>query len=343
MKLSGTAAERFCRAPDRDCVGALLFGPDAGLLALLRADLAHAVTGGDSMAVVRLEADQVRRDPARLEEAALARGFFTGRQAVLVENATDSLAAPVATLAGRLTPDDAFLLLTSAKATTRAPLVKAFEKAPRLAALGLYPGPPSAEEVARRIAEAGGPSTLEREATEMLLALGATMDPGSFRKCLETLALHAMGTKAVTPAHVEAVAPAAAGGDLDALVAAVAGGQPDRVGPLIARLAAGGTKPGEAISAVARQVRRLLGLVLAADPAAAVAKLRPPVFGPRRDTLLAQCRRWSGPRLETAARLLFETERRLRTPGPRPDAALAERCLIRIAMMALAGGGAGRG
>lgn len=340
MKLTGTAAERFCRSPDGHIVGALLYGPDGGLLGLMRGELTAAITGGDAMSLVRIEPDQARRDPARLEEAALARGFFTGRQVVLVDGATDGLAGPVRALADRLTPDDAFLLLTSSKATTRSPLVKAFEKEPTLAALGLYPDPPSAEEISRRIAEAGGPDKLDREAAGLLLDLGAAMDPGSFRRCLETLALHSLGAERVTAAHVEAVAPMGAGGDLDALVAAVAGGAPERVGPLIARLMAGGTRPGDAVGAVSRQVRRLLGLSLAPEGAAsAVGRLRPPVFGPRRDALLAQCRRWSAPGLETAARLLFDTERRLRGPGSRPDAALTERCLIRIAMMARAGGG----
>jgi DNA polymerase-3 subunit delta len=67
---------------------------------------------------------------------------------------------------------------------------------------------------------------------------------------------------------------------------------------------------------------------------AALNRLRPPAFGPRRSALAAQARLWGPKRLEAANRLLFQTDRGLRAPGDRPDRALVERCLIRLALMA---------
>jgi DNA polymerase-3 subunit delta len=86
--------------------------------------------------------------------------------------------------------------------------------------------------------------------------------------------------------------------------------------------------------ATGRHFRQLLGLAVATDGVeAALGRLRPPVFGPRRRALAAQARRWGPIQLEAANRILFQADRTLRSPGVRPDRALVERCLIRLAMI----------
>jgi DNA polymerase-3 subunit delta len=128
--------------------------------------------------------------------------------------------------------------------------------------------------------------------------------------------------------------PVAADSELDRLVAAVAEGRADAVGPLIGRLAAAGVGAAGMLIAAGRHFRQLLGLAAARDGIdSALGRLRPPAFGPRRQALAAQARRWGPGRLETANRLLFQADRTLRSAGSRPDRALVERCLIRLAMM----------
>jgi DNA polymerase-3 subunit delta len=135
--------------------------------------------------------------------------------------------------------------------------------------------------------------------------------------------------------ELEPLLPAAADIELDRLATAVAEGRADVVGPLVSRLSAAGAGSVAMLIATGRHFRQLLALSLAPDGIeAALSRLRPPAFGPRRSALAAQARLWGPKRLEAASRLLFQTDRGLRAPGDRSDRALVERCLIRLAMMA---------
>jgi DNA polymerase-3 subunit delta len=76
---------------------------------------------------------------------------------------------------------------------------------------------------------------------------------------------------------------------------------------------------------------------VASDPGGAgqgIGKLRPPVFGPRRDRILRQAQAWGARKLETALGILTDTDLALRSAGQRaPAMALVERSLIRLAML----------
>ena len=76
----------------------------------------------------------------------------------------------------------------------------------------------------------------------------------------------------------------------------------------------------------------------ASDPggaAAGVGRLRPPVYGKRRDRIVRQAQSWGAANLETALSLLTDTDLQLRSAGQTaPGMAVAERALIRLAMLA---------
>ncbi|MEM8578769.1 MAG: DNA polymerase III subunit delta, partial [Pseudomonadota bacterium] len=62
---------------------------------------------------------------------------------------------------------------------------------------------------------------------------------------------------------------------------------------------------------------------------------RPAIWGPNRDRMMGQARRWGPARLETALAVLTETDLALRSAGQTaPAMALVERALIRLAMLA---------
>ncbi len=66
-----------------------------------------------------------------------------------------------------------------------------------------------------------------------------------------------------------------------------------------------------------------------------IGRVRPPIFGPRRDRMLRQAQNWGADRLEEALTMLTDTDLALRSAGrTAPDLALVERTLIRLAMMA---------
>ena len=73
-------------------------------------------------------------------------------------------------------------------------------------------------------------------------------------------------------------------------------------------------------------------------PAQGIGRLRPPIFGPRRDRMLRQAQAWTPERLEAALRLLMDTDLALRSAGQKaPARALVERAFVRLAHLARRG------
>jgi DNA polymerase-3 subunit delta len=348
VKLAGTRAAAFCAQPDAAAIGgltaALLHGPDAGLLALRRRELVDFLTEGDDLRLTRLEPGAALKAPAEIDAALRARGFFPGRRVVLIEGARDTLAGPLEEiLAGIGSGDpaedasqDAFLLVTAAGLTARSALRRLFEGGGgRLASLGLYPEPPGEAELAALLGQAGLSGGLTPEAAQDLAAVSAQIDRGALLQLIEKIAVYSLGrSEALDQEALVLLLPIAADSEIGRLVAAVAEGRAEAVAPLIGRLTSAGIGPTGMLIAAGRHFRQLLGLAAARDGIeAALARQRPPAFGPRGQALAAQARRWGPGRLESANRLLFQTDRTLRSPGDRPDRALVERCLIRLAMM----------
>ncbi|MCH8168139.1 MAG: DNA polymerase III subunit delta [Proteobacteria bacterium] len=351
MKLAGARAAAFCARPGPEMLGrmagALLHGPDAGLVALRRRELVDVLTEGDDLRLTRLEPAAALKDPAGIDAALRARGFFPGRRVVLIEGARDTLAGPLkailaATGSGDSSPravEDAFLVVTASSLAARSALRRLFEGAGGLASLGLYPEPPGEAELARLLRSAGLGDGLTPEAGQDLAVVASLIDRGALLQLIEKISVFALDRdQPLGQAELAPLLPAAADSELDRLVVAVAEGRAEAVGPLIGRLAAAGIGVAGMLIATGRHFRQLLALAAARDGIdSALGRLRPPAFGPRRRALAAQTRRWGPGRLETANRLLFRADRTLRSAGGRPDRALVERCLIRLAMMAARG------
>jgi len=332
VKLTGDSAARFARRPDPKTVAALIHGPDPGQLAMLRRDLVGAVTGGDADRLTRMEPDAVRRDPAALADALRARSFFPGRRVVLVEGATGALTDALATALDGLRADDAMLVATATGIAAKSALVRLFETAGERAVLAVYPDQRS--DPVDLLAAAGATARPTPEAAALLDEIAAVLDAGSMRQFCATLALYAAGSDRLAAEDVAALAPARPGG-AEALVAAVAGGEAARVVPLVARLAAAGTTPQAMLSGASRQMRLIHRLLADPEgPRRAVARVVPNPKSPQRDRLLTLAAGWSLARAERAVALLHQAELALRAPGPRPERALAERGLLRAAMLA---------
>ena len=316
-------------------LGALLFGPDSATVAAARRDLVSVLSEGDTLRVTRLDGGEVRRDAATLHDALRARAFFPGRRVALLDGARDELAAAVAAGLEGLTIADAFLVIEAGALPAKSSLRKMFEGSRQLAACGLYADPPEAAELSGMLRAAGLTAGLTPDAEAALGAMSREMDRVQVTQLVETLALFGMArAEPLTEDEVIALSPAGSDLAVDRLVDAVASGRPTDVGPLLGRTMGSGSASTQTTILLGRHFRQLLALLVAADgPEAAINRMRPPLFGPRRNALLAQVRNWSQDRVESAIHLLQETERTLRSPGTRPNRAIVERCLLRIAMM----------
>lgn len=337
MKLSGIAASRYFAKPEPDRAGLLIFGADAMRVALKRQEVIAALVGPEGeaeMRLTRIPGSDLRKDPALVQDALKAQGFFPGPRVAFVEEANDGLAPTLAAALADWRKGDAGLIVTAGNLTKASALKKLFEDHPNAYAAGIYDDPPSREEIEATLQKAGLKDIGSAAMTD-LIALSRDLDPGDFRQTIEKIALYKWDDQTpLAPEDVAACAPQTIEAEVDDVLNAVAERQAATVGLLMRRLEGQGVYPVTLCIGALRHFRALHAA--ASDPggpSSGIARMRPPVFGPRRDRLLKQAQGWGMHRLETALQMLIETDLTLRSTSRAPGMAVMERTLIRLAMM----------
>lgn len=337
MKRTGREAARFLERPDPGTAAILLFGADAMRVALKRQALVLALIGPEGaaeMRLARMTGADLRRDPAALNDAVKATGFFPGPRAVLVEEAGDGVKDALGAALADWRAGDATMVLTAGALPAASGLRKLVERAGNAVAIGIYDDPPDRAAVEAALARAG----LERvppAALADVLALATSLDPGDFAQFVEKLALYKRGDAAPLSAEdIAAYAPEAGEADVGAILDLAAEGRADALAVAMRRLGGGAAAATGLVIAAGRHFRSLHAAACGPEgPEAALARMRPPVFGPRRDRMAAQARRLGPVQLERALTLILDTDLALRSSRPPPALAAAERLLVRIAML----------
>jgi DNA polymerase-3 subunit delta len=339
MKLSARDAPGYFARPEAGRTGLLIYGGDAMRVALRRQQVVKALVGPqgeEEMRYTRIAGADLRKDPAMLSDAIKAVGFFPGPRVVLVEEANETLADRILPAVEDWAEGDAQVIVTAGALKATSKLRKFFEGHRNAYAVGIYDDPPSRGEIEGMLKD-GGLNNLSDEAMRDLVALAQTLDPGDFRQTVEKLVLYKLGDPVpVTGEDIEACAPASTEAAIDDVLNVVAEAQPAEIGPVMARLQAQGVQ-GVALCIGAMRHFKTLYAVAShpGGPGEGIGRLRPPVFGPRRDRILRQAQSWGAVKLQDALTLLTDTDLQLRSAGrTAPDMALVERALIRLAMMA---------
>lgn len=338
MKLSPRDATGYFAKPNPDATGMLIYGPDAMRIALKRQEVIAALIGpkGDEeMRLARIPAGDLRREPATVLDEMKAVSFFPGPRAVFVEDATEQAAPAILAALEEWQPGDAQLIVTAGQLKATSKLRKAFEAHRNAYAAAIYDNPPTREEIERTLTEAGITAP-DRDILQALSDLARDMDPGDFRQTMDKLALYKRGDD--TPISMDdilACAPASTEADLDDILHIVAEGKARELAPVLRRLQSQGTNAVSLLIAATRHFRALHAI--ASDPggaAAGIGRVRPPIYGPRRDRMLRQAQGWGAYKLETALGVLVDTDLTLRSSGQTaPQMALVERAFIRLAML----------
>lgn len=341
MKLGGRDAARHFAKPDKSATGSLIYGVDAMRVALKRQELiANLIgpTGEEEMRLERLAGSDLRKDPALLDSAIKAQGFFPGPRVAFVEDANDALAKTIAAALADWRPGDAQIVVTAGSLTAKSTLRKAFETHKSAFAIGIYNDPPTRDEIEADLRKAGL-RDVASDAMADLTTLARIIDPGDLRQTIEKLALYKLGDETpVSPADVEANAPLTTEAALDDVLNIVAEARTAEIGPVMQKLSGQGIQPVGLCIGATRHFRTLHAA--ASDPGgpgSGIARARPPVFGLRRDRMLRQAQNWGLPKLEQALQMLTDTDLKLRSAAQRaPQMALVERMLIRLSMLAAA-------
>jgi DNA polymerase-3 subunit delta len=338
MKMNGPAAVSYLAKPDPTHTALLIFGADPMRVAHKRQQAILALIGSageEEMRLTRIGSGEIRKDPALLDDAIKAQGFFPGHRVAFVEDATDGMAKVIDAALSDWQAGDAQVVITAGQLTAKSALRKVVEGHRNAVAIGLYDDPPTIADVEQALA-AAKISQPDREVLDALMALAQTLEPGDFRQTLEKVGLYKMGDDTpLSIADITANAPQSAEVDVDDILEVVATGQVEKLGPLMRNLSAQGVTPVTLCIGATRHFRRLH--VVASDPggpSSGVGRLRPPVFGARRDMIVRQASGWGRDKLERALTALTDVDLQLRSANTAPPAALLERTLIRLAMMA---------
>ena len=335
MKLVTRDVAKFCARPEPGRTGVLIFGADAMRVALKRQELIANLVGPEGeaeMRLARVPAADLRKDPALLADAVKAQGFFPGPRVAFVEDATDGFAKIVTAAMEDWAAGDATIVVTAGNLTPRSALRKLFESHKNAYAAGIYDEPPTRAEIEAELARAGL-ARIAPEAMTEIAALSRALDPGDFRQTIEKLSLYKLNDPApVSPADVEACAPASTEAATDEVLHATAEGRPTELGPLLHRLEAQGTLPVTLCIAATRHFRTLHAA--ACDPEGTARGIdRARVHFKSRERMVRQAQAWGPARLEQALEMLIDTDLMLRSSNPTPNTALIERTLIKLAYM----------
>jgi DNA polymerase-3 subunit delta len=338
MILKGAEIARYLARPDPSRPALLIYGQDAMRVSLKRVEAVKALVGDkaeEEMRLSRLAGPGLKKDPAALMDAIKEVGFFPGQRVVLVEETPDSAADAVAAALKAWKPGDAVIVVTAGGLAKSSVLRKLFETHGRAVAAPIYDDPPGEAEIAQWL-EQSGLREVPRDAMRDLQLLARALDPGDLRQTIEKIGLYKYGDATpLTPIEVALLAPATIEADMDELLHVVAEGRADAFGQLMRRIEGQGTAPVSLCIAALRHFRTLH--LAAADPqgpAQGLARMRPPVFGPRRDRMARQAQNWGVAALEEAVHALLDTDLALRSSSRAPQMALVERSLIRLAMTA---------
>ncbi|MFT4959745.1 MAG: DNA polymerase-3 subunit delta [Paracoccaceae bacterium] len=339
MKLSPRDAPGYFAKPNPDSTGLLIYGGDAMRVAIKRQQVLAALLGktaDEEMRLTRMSGADLRKDPAALLDAIKAVGFFPGQRAVFVEETTDAAAPLILPALKEWQAGDAQIIVTAGGLKATSKLRKAFEGHRNAYAVGIYDDPPSRAEIERILTEAGL-RNVPADAMSALVDLANEIGPGDFARTVEKISLYKLSdSDALSIDDIDACAPASTEASLDNVLNVVAEARSGEIGPLIRRLQAQGTNAVSLCIGATRHFRTLY--TAASDPggaSAGVGRLRPPVFGQRRDRIVRQASAWGPARLETALTVLTDTDLLLRSAGQTaPAMAVMERALIRLAMLA---------
>lgn len=330
MKLSKDAALAFFAKPDPKAAGVLIYGPDAMRVALKRQELIAALIGPegeDEMRLTRMTGSELRKDKSQLIDAMKAIGFFPGVRAVLVEDANDQIVDVVADSLDQHAEGDAQIVVTAGQLKPTSKLRKTFESHPSARCAAIYNDPPGRAEIEQMLAKTGL-EVPSGETMAALMDLSRALEPGDFQQTLEKLSLYMLGSQSqFSLADIAACAPSSFEAEVDDVLLVVGDGEAARIGPVMQRLVAQGINPTTLSIGAMRYFRTLHRIANAPGG-------RAQVWGPHRDRIMSQARRWGPARLETALTILTDTELKLRAAGvTAPAMALVERALIRLAML----------
>jgi DNA polymerase-3 subunit delta len=333
--LRASDVDGFLARPDPGRPVVLVFGPDAGLVservnALIKASVDDV---NDPFSLVRLEAEELAANPARLVEEAQTIPLFGGRRAVWAKAGSRNIAPAVEAVLA-LPQSECRVMIEAGELRRNAPLRVVCERAKNAAALPCYAD--TERDLAKLIdneMRAAG-LALKPDARAMLIPLLGG-DRVASRNELRKLALYARGRGEIDVDDVTAVVSDASALELDDLVDTAFAGRPADLEAQLLKVRAAGSAVRLIFFAAQRQLAQLHKWRTAIEGGGhfSIDSLQPPLHFRRKNLVEVALKQWSAARLADAMAELADAVLASRKM-PALDATIAERALLALAVKA---------
>jgi len=337
MKLTSRDLTSFFESPPNKMAGVLIYGSDSMRITEKKQKLIHSLLGPNAdgeMRLDRVSRENLKKEPEQLIDLCKAKGFFPGPRALLIEEANETITDIVTKAIDVWKDGDAILILTAGPLKPASNLRKLFEQQKTTFSALIYDNPLTKSEIQAMISEAGI-QNVKQDSFAQLVEIALQLEPGDFRQTIEKLALYKLSDETqLSNQDISNCIPISNETQIEEVLAVILSGNQAKISQIVNRLKSQGVLPVTLVIAATRYFKVLFSI--ASDPKgpiAGIAALRPPVYGPRKENLISQAKKWGPEKIKGAIRMTTATDLILRSSGQlAPQMALVERLFIRIAM-----------
>ena len=337
MKLSGRNLASFFEAPPKGVMGVLIYGNDPMRVASKRDKLIHAILGpnaDEEMRLARISRENLKKSPEQAIDLCKAQGFFPGQRALLIEDANETVTDIIIKAFDVWNNGDAALIVTAGSLKPASSLRKFFEQQKNTFSAPVYDNPMTRTEIEKMISDAGI-KNVTQDSLNHLCQIALQLEPGDFKQTIEKLAIYKLNDEtSLTHQDISKCIPISNEAQIEEVLTVVLSGNHLKISQIVSRLQSQGVLPVTLVIAAARHFKTLFSVATnPKGPGAGAATLRPPVYGPRKESLIKQAQKWGPEKIKGAIKIITATDLQLRSQNQlAPQMALVERLFIRLAM-----------
>ena len=338
MKLTSRDVVSFFKSPPKGLAGVLIYGNDVMRVSDKRQQFISLLLGPNAdkeMRLTRISRESLKKAPEQAIDLCKAQGFFPGERALLIEEANETVADTIIKAIEEWQDGDATIVVTAGSLKPSSSLRKFFEQKKNIFSVPIFDNPMTKFEVEKIITESGL-QNVTQEILNQLVTIASELTPGDFKQSLNKLTLYKLNDETpVTYQDLINCTPASNEAAIDEVLNVILAGNEFKVNQIIGRLRSQGVLPVTLVIAATRHFKALFSIV--SNPggvSAGATALRPPIYGPRKETLINQAQKWGPVKIKTAIKILTTIDLKLRSADQKvPQMSLVERHLIRIAML----------
>ena len=338
MKLTNRDIASFFKSPPKGITGVLIHGSNPMRVSDKREQFIKSLLGfsaDEEMRLTRISRENLKKAPEQAVDLCKARGFFPGERALLIEEANETISDIIIKAVEAWKDGDATIVVTAGSLKPSSSLRKFFELKKNTYSVPIYDNPMTKFEVEKIIAKSGL-KNVTQDGFAQLVLVASQLQPGDFKQTVEKLALYKLNDeKPVTFQDIINCAPVSNEAGIDEVLNVILAGNELKISQILSRLSSQGTLPVTLIIAATRHFKALFSII--SNPGgtnAGATALRPPIFGPRKESLINQAQKWGPIKIKKAIKILTATDLQLRSSNQQvPQIALVERLFIRIAML----------